>query len=63
MPQWKKLPNGQWVVVPSVSTYFDRLNKGRDQSFNLPDHDSENFLLKQAERLRQLTPGQRGVFC
>ena len=60
MPQWKKLPNGQWVVVPSVSTYFDRLNKGRDQSFNLPDHDSENFLLKQAERLRQLTPGQRG---
>ena len=60
MPQWKKLPNGQWVVVPSVSTYFDQIGRGTRQSFGVPDYNNENFLLRQAQRLRQLTPGQRG---
>ena len=64
MPQWKELPNGRWVVVPSVSTYYDQLSGTKGDQFNVADYSDPNYLLRQAARLRRgekLTPGERGL--
>jgi len=63
MPRWKELPDGRWVVVPSVNTYYDQLTETSDTLFRAGDYSDPNYLLRQAERLRKrekLTPAERG---